>query len=87
MIEILIIVRLRYRTDEASKCLSSVTPHPIRRGYITQFLTAGVPVAVISERCNVSLTVIDQHYDGRSEDEKTRKRQRIILDALGSDQD
>ena len=68
--------------DQASKCPSSVTPHPIRRGYITRLLTAGVPVDVISERCNVSAVVIDEHYDVRSDDEKMRQRKGILRDTL-----
>jgi len=70
--------------DQASKCPSSVTPHPIRRGYITRLLTAGVPVDVISERCNVSAVVIDEHYDVRSEDEKMRQRRGILEESIGS---
>jgi len=64
--------------DRASKCPSSVTPHPIRRGYITYLLQAGVPVEVVSERCNVSPAIIEQHYDVRSEEDKMRQRQRIL---------
>jgi hypothetical protein len=55
-----------------------VTPHPIRRGYITQLLRAGVPVEVVSERCNVTPAVIDQHYDVRSEEDRMRQRQEVL---------
>ncbi|PSQ54650.1 integrase [Halobacteriales archaeon SW_8_68_21] len=55
---------------QAARCPSSVTPHPIRRGYITQLLRAGVPVEVVSDRCNVSPAIIDQHYDVRSKEDK-----------------
>ena len=68
--------------DQASKCPSSVTPHPIRRGYITRLLKAGVSVEVVSDRCNVSPMVIDEHYDVRSEDEKMQQRQEILRKAL-----
>jgi site-specific recombinase XerD len=64
--------------DQVSKCPSSVTPHPIRRGYITHLLTSGVPVEVVSERCNVSPSIIDQHYDVRSPDEKMKQRWQIL---------
>jgi integrase len=60
-----------------------VTPHPIRRGYITHLLQTGVPVQVVSDRCNVSPEIIDQHYDVRSEDEKVQQRQQVLDDTTG----
>ncbi|ELZ12526.1 integrase domain-containing protein SAM domain-containing protein [Halovivax asiaticus JCM 14624] len=68
--------------DQASKCPASVTPHPIRRGYITRLLGAGVPIDIVSERCNVSPGVIEEHYDVRSADEKMRQRQDVLRNAL-----
>lgn len=65
-----------------SKCPSGVTPHPIRRCYITRLLKAGVSVEVVSDRCNVSPVVIDEHYDVRSEDEKMQQRQVVIRKVL-----
>ena len=68
--------------DQASKCPASVTPHPIRRGYITGLLGAGVPIQVVSERCNVSPGVIEEHYDVRSAGEKMRQRQEVLRESL-----
>ncbi|WP_254522648.1 hypothetical protein [Natrinema caseinilyticum] len=66
----------------ASNCPSSVTPHPIRRGYTTHLLQAGVPVDVVSDRCNVSPKVIDRHYDVRSEEDKMRQRREVLDEIL-----
>lgn len=68
--------------DRASKCPSSLTPHPIRRGYITYLLQAGVPVGTVSDRCNVSPAIIEQHYDVRSEEDKMRQRQDVLREIL-----
>jgi integrase len=68
--------------EDTSKCPSSVTPHLIRRGYITRLLEAGVSIEVVSDRCTVSPVVIDEHYDVRSEDEKMQQRQEVLREAL-----
>ncbi|MDZ7849427.1 MAG: site-specific integrase [Halodesulfurarchaeum sp.] len=66
--------------SQASKCPSSVSPHPIRRGYITHLLHTGVAKDVVSDRCNVSPGIIDQHYDVRSEEDKMKQRQQVLKD-------
>jgi integrase len=61
-------------TRFAKECPSSVSGHPIRRGAITRFLRDDVPEKAISDRCNVSQSVLDEHYNVRSEDEKAEQR-------------
>jgi site-specific recombinase XerD len=64
--------------DAASKCPSSVSPHAIRRGGITNRLNNEVPEKVISDRANVSPEVIDQHYDRRTKREKMEQRREFL---------
>jgi site-specific recombinase XerD len=64
-----------------SKCPVNVSPHAIRRGAITQFLTEDVPEQVVSDRMNVGRDVLDKHYDKRSEEVKVEQR-REYLDGL-----
>lgn len=61
-----------------AKCPSSMSPHAIRRGSITDRLRNGTPQTVVSERANVSGEIIDQHYDERSEREKMRLRRELL---------
>lgn len=65
-------------TLSASKCPSSVSPHPIRRGYITAQLRNDVPVEILTDRCNVSEAVLKKHYDERTSKERMEHRARIL---------
>jgi len=71
-----------YRTyGRYSECPSSLSPHSIRRGSLTYQLRRGVPEEIVSDRCNVSRDVLDQHYDRRTDREKMEQR-REFLDKL-----
>ncbi|OYR50043.1 site-specific integrase [Halorubrum sp. Ea8] len=59
---------------KASTCPSSVSPHAIRRGSITHHLSVDVPQKVVSDRMNVSLDVLEKHYDRRGEQKKAEQR-------------
>lgn len=67
--------------NQASKCPSSKSPHTIRRGSITHGLNNDMPDKVVSDRANVSLAVLDRHYDRRTKREKMEQR-REYLDNL-----
>lgn len=67
-------------TSGASKCPSSVSPHPFRRGAITHYLQSDVPATVVGDRANVTSDVIDQHYDQRSQKEKMEQRRGYLDD-------
>lgn len=64
--------------EHASKCPSSISPHPVRRGSITHFLLNEVPEKAVSERMDVSREVLDHHYDGRSQEQKMRQRRKFL---------
>ena len=63
----------------AHGCPSSVSLHCIRRGAITHWLSSDVPDSVVSERANVSIGVIEQHYVRRTQRKKTERRSRYPL--------
>ena len=53
-----------------SKCPSNVSPHAIRRGSITHYLSEDVPEKVVGDRMNVGQDVLDKHYDKRTQEQK-----------------
>ncbi|MGM0388088.1 MAG: tyrosine-type recombinase/integrase [Natrinema limicola] len=60
------------------KCPSSTAPHSIRHGAITDYLNRDVEAAVVSERMNVTMEVIEEHYDHRSSREKMELRRQHL---------
>lgn len=72
--------------DQASKCPSSKSPHPSRKGYITEEAKAGVPDELLSERCDVGIDVLEEHYKHLNETEKRELRQEM-LEAIREESD
>ena len=66
------------RKRDASGCPSSRSPHPIRRAAITYHLNRDWPQEKISERANVSVDVLDEHYDSRTEGERAMTRKQYL---------
>jgi site-specific recombinase XerD len=64
----------------ASKCPGSVSPHALRRGYVTAARNAGQPKEVTGDRVNMSGKILDKHYDKGSYDEKAERRRDHLQD-------
>lgn len=56
--------------DTASRCPDSVSPHPIRRGRLSDVLNQGMIPQLMAEKYDVSADVLRQHYDTRSHKER-----------------
>jgi hypothetical protein len=61
-------------SGKAPSCPSSVSLHPIRRGSITYHINRGWPKEKLSERVDVSVGVLDKHYDARTEEQERQGR-------------
>lgn len=57
-----------------SRCPSSFSTHPLRKGAIMNQLDEGISKELLSNRVDVSVPVLDKHYDQRSEERKSRRR-------------
>lgn len=62
----------------ASKCPSTRSPHGVRRGAITHWLSSDVPEPIVGARANVSTDVLDKHYDRRTERKKMEQRRKYL---------
>lgn len=63
-----------------SACPETLSPHDVRRGAITHFLSEDVPEKVVSDRMDVSSDVLEKHYDQRSEEGKMEQRRQYLSD-------
>jgi integrase len=68
------------RYDRASKCPGSVSPHALRRGYVTAARNAGQPKDVTGERVDMGKSTLDKHYDHGNHDEKLDRRKDHLRD-------
>lgn len=64
-----------------SLCPSSVPPHDVRRGSITEYRGRDVDADLVSERVDATEEVIERHYDQRSHRERMEKRRRQLENA------
>lgn len=70
----------RGRDRIPAKCPSARSPHTIRRGAITNHLNKEIAPETVSERMDVSLEVLYEHYDARTEREKMAVRRQQLHD-------
>lgn len=66
--------------NAAVKCPGSVSPHALRRGYVTAVRNAGQPIDVTGDRVNMSAEVLKKHYDHGTVADKAERRKEHILD-------
>lgn len=66
--------------NASCKCPGSVSPHALRRGYVTAARNAGQPKDVTGERVNMSGKVLDKHYDKGTNAEKAERRRDYVRD-------
>ena len=62
------------QSGKAGACPSSFSTHPLRKWAIMSQLDSGVPKEILSDRVDVSVPVLEKHYDQRSEERKSRRR-------------
>lgn len=66
------------RKQKAPSCPSSVSLHPVRKGAITNHINEGWPKEVLSERVDVSVEVLEKHYDFRRNERKRKSRKKYL---------
>jgi integrase len=64
--------------SKAYNCPPSVKPHSIRRSAITAWLDEGHAKELVSDRMDVTVDVLDEHYDQRTEEQKRRLRKEMF---------
>lgn len=62
----------------AFECPSSHSPHPLRRWSIEHQIESGVSKELLADRVDVSVAVLNEHYDTRSEERKRKHRLSVL---------
>ncbi len=70
--------------SNADDCPSRYSTHPLRKWSIMHQLDAGISKEYLSDRVDVSIPVLERHYDQRSEERKSRRRREELADNLSS---
>lgn len=64
--------------DTAAQCASVRSPHAVRHGFISQGRRVGIPIEVLSDRCDVSPEEIKSTYDESTEEERRQVRRQVL---------
>lgn len=76
------------KSRNAEKCPSSYSTHPLCRWSIMNRLAEGVRKELLSDRIDVSVPILEKHYDQRSEERKSEQRREVLAKHLpGFDED
>lgn len=66
------------KKKQAPSCPSSKSLHPVRKGSITYHINEGWPKELLSERVDVSVDVLEKHYDHRTNERKRQNRREFL---------
>ena len=66
--------------NTASKCPTSISPHALRRGYVTEALNAGQPKEVTADRVDMTHDIMEKHYDKATKNEQMERREDYLKD-------
>ncbi|QAU11489.1 integrase [Halorubrum sp. BOL3-1] len=72
--------------EHASKCPSSHSPHPLRRYSIETQIDRGVAKELLTDGVDVSVPILNKHYDLRSKERKRKHRLKVyekLFDGYG----
>lgn len=72
------------KNTNAADCPSRFSTHPLRKWSIMIQLDAGLPKELLSDRVDVSVPVLDKHYDQRTKEQKSRRRREELERHLDS---
>ena len=62
------------KDSNTEECLSRYSTHPFRKWSIMHQLDVGVSMELLSDGDDVSVPILERHYDHRSEERKSRRR-------------
>lgn len=63
---------------KAPSCPVNTSPHPIRRGSITNHLNIGWPKDKVSDRCDVGVDILDKHYNEQTKEDERKQRLKYV---------